>query len=183
MIRGLGNGQCFRAHQNIHLRTIRRSVCCYRPQYSLDVTVFDHTLEPVHVTEERGHEGISWFKVDFIGRSDLPDTTTGQRCWKLDDSGLRLTRTVAQGYGGGIDILLTQDAGQLRGLRITAHQETPGIADFLNRYDEGWLSNLTGRTSMELTALDTVTGATITSRAMLDTLITALNTEDAACTP
>lgn len=115
--------------------------------------------------------------------ADLPDTTTGQRCWKLDDSSLRLTRTVAQGYGGGIDILLTQDAGQLRGLRITAHQETPGIADFLNRYDEGWLSNLTGRTSMELTALDTVTGATITSRAMLDTLTTALNTEDAACTP
>ena len=59
-------------------------------------------------------------------------------------------------------------------VRITGHQETPGIADFLDRPDAGWLNRLPGRDAAGLRALDTVSGATITSRALKRDLARAL---------
>lgn len=83
-----------------------------------------------------------------------------------------LLRGRAPGYGGTIHWLAAADVTaanpRLTGLRITAHQETPGIADFLNLPDRGWLATLPGRDADEVAAVNAVSGATITSRALRD---------------
>lgn len=101
-----------------------------------------------------------------------------------------LLRGTAAGYGGNIVWLAAArlgDAGPvLERVRITAHQETPGIADFLDRPESGWLARLPGLGSAELAALDTVSGATITTRALKRDLARALarpGLDDLACPP
>jgi Na+-translocating ferredoxin:NAD+ oxidoreductase RnfG subunit len=102
--------------------------------------------------------------------------------WSGDVAGLcpgkALLRGQAQGYGGAIRWLAAADlaAGmpRLDGVRITAHQETPGIADFLDRPEDGWLASLKGTPAAALARVDGVSGATITSRSLSRALATAL---------
>lgn len=102
--------------------------------------------------------------------------------------GAALLRGSTAGYGGPIEWLAAAEyagnGARLRGVRITAHHETPGIADFLNTPDGGWLGGLGGRNADGLAAVDAVTGATITSRALRRALAEALRaarTETADC--
>lgn len=89
-----------------------------------------------------------------------------------------LLRGTARGYGGTIHWLAAVDvagpAPALERLRITAHQETPGIADFVDRPAQGWMAALEGRGAAQLAAVDAVSGATITSRALTRSLAEAL---------
>lgn len=98
-----------------------------------------------------------------------------------------LVRSIARGYGGEIRWLAAVDLGgpvpTLERLRITAHQETPGIADFLDRPDHGWIASLTGHGPAELAAVDTVSGATITSRALARSLAAGLTRAEAGHRP
>jgi Na+-translocating ferredoxin:NAD+ oxidoreductase RnfG subunit len=89
-----------------------------------------------------------------------------------------LLRGATGGYGGDIRWLAAVRLGcpaVLDNLRITAHQETPGIADFLNAPEQGWLASLHGRSSQSLAEVQAVSGATITSRALRGALRSALN--------
>ena len=94
-------------------------------------------------------------------------------------NGRALARGAAPGYGGDIQWLAAADLSgrtpALDRLRITAHQETPGIADFLNRPEHGWLATLIGATPAELDRVDAVSGATITSRGLTRSLAAALS--------
>jgi len=81
----------------------------------------------------------------------------------------------AGGYGGAIDILIgIEPDGRLRGIRIISQQETPGLgakigeSEFLDQFarlsvDEIALSRDGG-------AIDAITGATISSKAVVDAL-------------
>lgn len=94
------------------------------------------------------------------------------------DGRTALVRGKAPGYGGTIHWLAAvtlEPAPRVTGLRITAHQETPGIADFLGRPGEGWMARLVGADAEAMAAVDTVSGATITSRALLNSLTSALS--------
>lgn len=83
-----------------------------------------------------------------------------------------------RGYGGDIGWLAAADLGGaapvLLRLRITEHQETPGIADFLDRPERGWLAALLERDADAVAQTDAVSGATITSRALTRSLSAAL---------
>jgi Na+-translocating ferredoxin:NAD+ oxidoreductase RnfG subunit len=100
-----------------------------------------------------------------------------------------LLRGAVQGYAGNVRWLaaadLTGGPPSLTGIRITAHQETPGIADFLDRPERGWLGGLAGLDAAGLADVDTVTGATITSRALRRSLAAALANPNLSlgCTP
>jgi Na+-translocating ferredoxin:NAD+ oxidoreductase RnfG subunit len=116
---------------------------------------------------------------------DLSSSPTSS--WLCDGTLLALTDTT--GYGGLITLLFTSTAtstgpesgiARLHRLTVTRHQETPGITDFL-RQDQGWLSSLEGLAPPDLRRVDTVTGATITSRAIRDHLAAFL--ESAPETP
>jgi len=86
-------------------------------------------------------------------------------------------RGSARGYGGDIRWLAAvalDTPPTLTGVRIAAHQETPGIADFLDTPERGWLEGLAGRDADALTGVAAVSGATITSRALSRSLAGAL---------
>ena len=93
--------------------------------------------------------------------------------WQRCDGSL-IARARSPGYAGPIELLvaLTGDPAQrLSGVRVTRHQETPGIADFLNQPDTGWLAALMDSDMSQLKTTDAVTGATITSKAVLAALL------------
>lgn len=100
--------------------------------------------------------------------------------WHLCDGSV-VARAQAAGYTGPIEILFALNisaaggvGGKLHGVRITHHRETPGIANFLNTPDEGWLAALVDAAPAEVASLDAVTGATITSKAIQATLLEAI---------
>lgn len=103
--------------------------------------------------------------------------------WSDDDiaplcDGRALLRGVAPGYGGDIRWLASADVSGrepvLGSVRVPAHQETPGIADFLDRPTQGWVASLRGDAAEELRGVNGVTGATITSHALARSLASGL---------
>lgn len=83
------------------------------------------------------------------------------------------------GYGGPIVLLVAIGSeGQILGVRVLAHQETPGLGDGFARPGSTWLADFTGRMlSGEMREswtvrkdggdFDQFTGATITPRAII----------------
>lgn len=112
-------------------------------------------------------------------------------------NGLVLARGVTRGYGGPIHLLAAlqlyaprPDTDQHRvvidGVRVTRHQETPGIADFISRPDGPWLAQLDSLEAGALIRVDTMSGATITSQAILrglGALVAKPDLTDAWCPP
>jgi len=140
---------------------------------------------------------IAW----LIGRTDPPtDQRWDDNRWLLcagvngdatgteapNPEGLTLVRGTAPGYGGAIHWMLAADTSEgrllIRRLLITAHQETPGIADFLDDPRHHWLQRLAGR-GADVATLEGISGATITTRALTRNIGEALQEEAATCPP
>lgn len=101
--------------------------------------------------------------------------------WHLCNGSV-VARAQAAGYAGPIELLFALSTpgsaripGKLHGVRITRHQETPGIADFLNTPDIGWLAALVDTDPADVALFDAVTGATITSEAIQAALVEAIS--------
>lgn len=89
------------------------------------------------------------------------------------------TTDAPDGYAGPIRLLVAVDpAGRLLATRAIDHSETPGIGDFVDRRDGGWLDQFAGRSLAGPDAarwqlasddgdFDAVAGATVTSRAVV----------------
>lgn len=85
--------------------------------------------------------------------------------------------TVTQGYGGPIELLVGVDyAGELLGVRILSHQETPGIGNIFELPGSTWLQDFIGRSLRNTRAwalkkdggdFDAFTSASITPRAVV----------------
>lgn len=90
--------------------------------------------------------------------------------WRLC-TGQLLGRSDTGGYAGPIRLLYTlnDDAGTLIRLAVLDHQETPGITDFLS--DPHWWAGFQNQRSDAIGRLATITGATITSRAIIEHLV------------
>jgi len=91
--------------------------------------------------------------------------------WSAGD-GRQVVRVRVDGYGGPMTLLVgivdtATGAPALLGVRVARHQETPGIADFLSRPGSGWLAGLRDLRAPAIEHVDGVSGATITSRAVL----------------
>lgn len=93
---------------------------------------------------------------------------------------------IGKGYAGDIRILigLTTD-GSILGVRILAHSETPGLGDKIEASRSGWIVGFTGRSlhdpplthwrvSKDGGSFDGLTGATITARAVIESVRDAL---------
>ena len=98
----------------------------------------------------------------------------------LCEKGLVLRRGTARGYGGEVDYIVAFAAdGRVGGVRVLQHAETPGFADILLPSSD-WLA---GFRAGEVHA---VTGATITSRAVVDGVTGTMRRHaelDSACPP
>lgn len=93
--------------------------------------------------------------------------------------GVILPATARDGYSGDISLLVGVEAnGQLAGVRVVNHRETPGLGDAIERSKSDWILAFDGR-SLEAPAandwqvkkdggvFDQFTGATVTPRAVV----------------
>ncbi len=84
---------------------------------------------------------------------------------------------VARGYAGPIHLVMGVDrSGQVTGVRVTRHSETPGLGDKIEIRRDPWITSFTGRSLHDGTRwgvnkdggdFDEFSGATITPRAVV----------------
>lgn len=84
-----------------------------------------------------------------------------------------------QGWGGTIDFIMAVDGqGEITGVRVISHKETPGLADKIERDKSDWIESFNGKSLANTPAsnwavkkdggiFDQFTGATITPRSMV----------------
>ncbi|MFC3391321.1 electron transport complex subunit RsxG [Aidingimonas halophila] len=96
-----------------------------------------------------------------------------------DQEALILPVTAKDGYNGDIDLLIgITGRGTISGVRVTQHQETPGLGDKIEHGKSDWIDTFDGRSlddpppdewgvAPDGGAFDAFTGATITPRAVV----------------
>ena len=102
---------------------------------------------------------------DLLGFTPANEPVWYQDAWQVCGGPL-VVRLAEAGYGGKVAALVAVQDGRLLGMRVTAHQETPGIADFVDAPADPWRAILRGSSAAQLATTDAVVGATITSRAL-----------------
>ncbi|WP_024328090.1 electron transport complex subunit RsxG [Thioalkalivibrio sp. AKL19] len=129
----------------------------------------DYRNDPVHDTVKLGHE--------LLGGDHLP-------AWFARDAddevvGIVFSAVAPDGYSGDIHLLIGVDRrGELQGVRVSAHRETPGLGDAIEAERSDWIHDFDGRSlgnppaedwrvRKDGGAFDQFTGATITPRAVV----------------
>ena len=96
--------------------------------------------------------------------------------------------TTSLGYNGDIDLLialtlksLTQDR-EIISVRVTHHEETPGIGDKIEPDVSSWIHQFAGKSAIDTDwrlfpkgDVDAISGATITSRAITNAIAEVLS--------
>lgn len=102
-------------------------------------------------------------------------------------SGVVLEAVAPDGYSGDIALLIGIDAnGTITGVRVTAHRETPGLGDYIDRAKSEWIEQFVGKSLTAPEAkhwkvakdggqFDARAGATITPRAVVRAVRDALD--------
>ena len=101
-----------------------------------------------------------------------------------DCSNWIIRKTVSPGYSGDIESLALiqfRKKGAVLSLRITNHNETPGIGDFIDHRKNAWVKQLDNKTKQEWSAMDMVSGATITSKAVRTIAMISFESEGGQC--
>jgi electron transport complex protein RnfG len=107
---------------------------------------------------------------------DVPATLPDRFALCFTDGEVMIRRVVALGYGGNIQLIIARDATRLRGVRVTGHRETPGIGDIIDRDRSQWIDGFTGLpVNGAPLPVDIVTGATITTRAVVAAVTKAIS--------
>ena len=138
--------------------------------------------------KESGLTATSTFSVQDPALLGLP---APRPAWRLraasGSTAVVLPLRAHEGYGGPIDLLLAVDErGRVLALRVVAHTESPGFSDPLDAADRAWLQGFEGRgradTRWSLRKeggdIDGFTGATVTPRAVVAAVRSALQYAD-----
>lgn len=109
-----------------------------------------------------------------------PEPVTAYRMRKAGLPVAVAIRSIApDGYRGPLELLVAiAPGGELLGVQVIRHDETPGLGDAFENRDAGWLENFRGRSLVEPPQqrwtvradggdFDAFTGATITPRAIV----------------
>lgn len=101
-------------------------------------------------------------------------------------SAVILPAAAPDGYGGKISLILAiRTDGELLGVRVVAHKETPGLGDYIDTRKSDWIKNFTGlrlagtddnfwQVKKDGGYFDYRVGATITPRAIIKAVHRAL---------
>jgi electron transport complex protein RnfG len=122
---------------------------------------------------------------------DLLGTRQASALWLArrngEFSGVVLEAVAPDGYSGDIALLIGIDAnGTVTGVRVTAHHETPGLGDYIDRAKSAWIDQFGGKSLLapepkhwkvakDGGIFDTRAGATITPRAVVKAVKSALD--------
>jgi electron transport complex protein RnfG len=102
-------------------------------------------------------------------------------------AGVVLEAVAPDGYSGDIALLIGIDAaGTVTGVRVTAHRETPGLGDYIDRAKSAWIDQFSGTSLLapkdrgwnvkkDGGHFDARAGATITPRAVVKAVKRALD--------
>ena len=102
-------------------------------------------------------------------------------------SGVVLEAVAPDGYSGDIALLVGIDIdGNVTGVRVTAHRETPGLGDYIDRAKSAWIDQFAGKSlaappprhwkvAKDGGVFDARAGATITPRAVVKAVKSALD--------
>lgn len=83
-----------------------------------------------------------------------------------------LPTAAPDGYSGRIEMIMgVNDEGRILGLRVTSHNETPGLGDKIEIRKSNWILSFNGKTAESTidgldAGFDQLTGATITRQAI-----------------
>lgn len=116
-----------------------------------------------------------------------PDPVTVYRARRAEEPVALAFRAVApQGYSGRIHLLVAIEVdGDLAGVRVLRHNETPGLGDQIESSKSDWIIQFSGaalgdppteewKVDKDGGAFEAITGATITSRAVVKAVQRAL---------
>lgn len=122
---------------------------------------------------------------------DLLGTRQASALWLArrggEFSGVVLEAIAPDGYSGSIALLIGIDAnGIVTGVRVTAHRETPGLGDYIDRAKSAWVDQFSGKSltgpepkhwkvAKDGGVFDARAGATITPRAVVKAVRSALD--------
>lgn len=102
-------------------------------------------------------------------RQRRPDVAPKDGDLVLCEHDLVVLRVTGSGYGGGFRLAVALDLdGTIKGVRVLDHAETPGFGDILNA-PSAWLDSFTTGD------VHAVTGATITSQAVIEAVSRAVD--------
>ena len=128
----------------------------------------------------------------LVSDAQLLGSSEPQQVWRLRDTnnnpvGLIISAVAPNGYTGPIEFISgfktsVSYGDTLAGVRVTAHQETPGLGDKLDERKSDWIYSLNDHDVTEIKLpkwqvkkdggeFDGFTGATITPRALLAAII------------
>lgn len=106
--------------------------------------------------------------------------STAYRAYRAGQpAGVILEAIAPDGYSGDIKLLIGIDIdGEVAGVRVLAHKETPGLGDYIEADRSDWIKNFDGKSLAKLPdeawrvkkdggQFDYMTGATITPRAVI----------------
>jgi Na+-translocating ferredoxin:NAD+ oxidoreductase subunit G len=122
--------------------------------------------------------------------SELLGTTAAVPVYRARRNGETIAIVIApvapDGYSGSIRLLVGIDReGRVLGVRVTAHKETPGLGDAIDKRKSPWILGFDGKSLQDPPAarwavrkdggdFDEFTGATITPRAVVGAVAGAL---------
>jgi electron transport complex protein RnfG len=125
-----------------------------------------------------------------VAPDDLLGTQLDSSLWLAQQngqfSGVVLEAIAPDGYSGNIALLIGIDVnGKVTGVRVTAHRETPGLGDYIERPKSAWIDQFTGKSLTNPPpkhwkvvkdggTFDARAGATITPRAVVRAVKNAL---------
>lgn len=85
------------------------------------------------------------------------------------------------GYAGNITLLALWRADRSLSLRVLSHRETPGIGDFIDHTRSTWITDLDGSVAEDIEQIDNVSGATITTAAIMRSMQQLFNKLEKHC--
>ena len=121
---------------------------------------------------------------ELLGTDDV--TPAYRARLKGEPSAVVLSAVAPDGYGGKITLILAvKTNGELDGVRVVEHKETPGLGDYIELPKDPWIKNFDGKSRATYQdadwqvkkdggKFDYMAGATITPRAVIKAVHKAL---------
>ena len=122
-----------------------------------------HQLTRAPIEENRTHQAQALLS-ELLGRP-VPTDLYWQNGVANACGDWQFVRSASMGYSGPIEFIALFE-NDTASLRVTRHQETPGIADFIDHDKDPYLPNLDTSTLVNWAKLDNISGATITHKAL-----------------
>ncbi|MBZ0092524.1 MAG: electron transport complex subunit RsxG, partial [Sulfuricellaceae bacterium] len=139
--------------------------------------LIDQTLPPGSYDNQLLRDSLTLPPTPELG-TDQPSTAYRAR-WQGKPSAVVLEAIAPDGYGGKINMIIAiRYDGEVSGVRVVAHNETPGLGDYIEIAKSQWIHIFDGASLINTRdkdwnvkkdggKFDYMTGATITPRAMV----------------